>query len=148
LVALEDLTRDLIPALLNRGTYVLSTVQVQLLSGYWPLCGVAARTLFVQLVNVAEKQRLHGFLEFEMGMRAELLSMDLQVGPAVTSSKDNAPQTPPKKDVEDVEDCQVDCTDEFIDFGGQDFYDDAVYFEDEGDDGNEVVDGLWECDEC
>ena len=91
---------------------VKKKIQVQLFSGYWPLCGVAARTLFVQLVNVAEKQRLHGFLEFEMGMRAELLSMDLQVGPAVTSSKDNAPQTPPKKDVEDVEDCEVDCTDE------------------------------------
>ena len=71
--ALEGFLFDVIPSLMVGRPYVLSPTQARLLSGSWPLCEYAAKSVFKDAVSQAESFRLFDVLRQEIDFRKFLI---------------------------------------------------------------------------
>ena len=74
--ALEGFASDVIPSLIAGRPYMLSPTQMKLLSGCWPLCEYAARSIFKEAVSQAETFRLVNVLQAEINFRKILIGDD------------------------------------------------------------------------
>ena len=70
--ALEALAFDVSPMLQKGSNFVLSEIQLKLLSGWWPLCVDAARAVFKQSVAYAERNMSVILLDLELFKRRGL----------------------------------------------------------------------------